>query len=280
VPYHLTLEEVGPHVVIAGFARSGTTLLAQLMADQENIRVVGLKPPEPKSLLNWQGDLLASSQHYREIFEPYYGNVIRVEKSTSYSDHLHVIHLMRRLLPNALIVFVIRDPIERILSNYRWSCQSKMETRSLTDAIYQLQSHDWSALQEPRPHDYLWRSLYGNHLKAWLRYWPRNQIHIVQLEKLTKDPRSTLASLANFIGFDFEFKADINLPKVNATDHPNETKAYENSETLRLLSALARGPLARDQSLLADMWPQIEFENWNTFNDLRTAMTSEKNHLR
>ncbi len=258
----------GPDVVIAGFARCGSTLLARALSSSETFFVAGQTRPEPKALLGWKGDLSVVVDRYAKVFADAPESAIRVEKSTSYSDHLEVSPLMRSLFPSTRVIFIVRDPIDRLISNYHWSVQGGMEHRTLADALSGLMAPALGLPAEPRPHDYLWRSLYGNHLHAWLRYWPKEQIHVCQFERLISDFPRELAAIAEFLGITETFRKGNDVEKINAADRPADEQGPWPLGAQPALEEIARGPVAEDVALLHGEWPHVDLGLWRTYRHL------------
>lgn len=258
----------GPDAVIAGFARCGSTLLARALASSPRLFVAGQTRPEPKALLGWNGNLAEVTGRYASVFADAPVGALRVEKSTSYSDHLDTSSLMRTLFPQTRVIFIVRDPIERFLSNYHWSVQGGMETRTLAEAVSGALLPQLGLPAEPRPHDYLWRSLYGNHLHAWLRYWPREQLHVCQFERLISDIPGTLAGIADFLGIEDSFEFEGRTERVNAAERPRDESVPWTTQARNGLETLARGPLAADVALLVRDWPEIDINLWASYRAL------------
>ena len=254
--------------MIAGFARCGSTFLAQALATNSQLFVAGQTPPEPKALLGWKGNINDIDETYARVFAAAPIGAKLVEKSTSYSDHLETCSMLRRLYPETRVIFVVRDPVERILSNYYWSLQNRLETRSLNDAMSELLLPDLGLPREPRPQDYLWRSLYGNHLHTWLRYWPREQLFVCQFERLIIEGSETLSAIAHFLGIEDSFTFNGPVERVNSAQRSTTKTDIWQPQMIASLETLTRSILETDIATLVKDWPHIDVGLWPTYLSL------------
>ena len=121
------------HFFIAGAQRSATTYLYRMLEQHPDITLAQPVRPEPKYFIRdgFSGDLEA---YHREFFDqagtPWFG-----EKSTSYIEHPVAAERIARCLPDAVIFFMLRDPVERALSNYRFSVMNGLESLPLAQAL-------------------------------------------------------------------------------------------------------------------------------------------------
>jgi hypothetical protein len=89
--------------------------------------------------------------------------------------------------PGTVVVYLVRDPLARMLSMYRHHVFRGEERRPARAAL----------LGDPR---YLAASSYARHL-AWYGDWfPRERIHVFATEELARDPAGTWAALGRAVG--------------------------------------------------------------------------------
>ena len=67
------------------------------------------------------------------------------EKSTAYLENTEDAQKMKRLLPDLKVLFILRYPVDRAISNYRFSKQNGLESKSLQYAL----SHEQQRLKQP-----------------------------------------------------------------------------------------------------------------------------------
>jgi hypothetical protein len=207
------------HFVVAGAQRSGTTLLYQLLDAHPEIEMARPLRPEPKFFL-----LHDSLDEYPELFRGKPGAHVFGEKSTSYMERGDVAEKLHALLPDVQAIFLLRDPVERALSNYRFSVESGVETASLADALRHNDRPYDRAQFSVSPFAYVSRGHYARLLEPWERALGRERLFLMTLEEL---PRS-IGKLLQWLGVDSSFAAPIPAQAINAT-----TMDLEVSEELR-----------------------------------------------
>jgi Sulfotransferase domain len=121
------------------------------------------------------------------------------EASPAYSKrHRHegVPERLRDVVPQVRLIYVLRDPIDRIVSHYLHNRRLGRETRPLPVAI---------ATKAYR-NNYVQTSRYAFQLSAFLSRFPRERILIATSEELKDERAATLARIFRFIGVDPHFE--------------------------------------------------------------------------
>ena len=180
-----------PNLVIIGGLKCGTTSLHHYLNLHPSIAM-----SRPKELnffvseLNWE----LGPAWYGEHFDP--EAAVRGETSPHYTDRPRldgVAERMRSTLPHARLVYVVRDPIDRLLSHYLHNVGGSYETRTLAEAL----ASDDSA--------YIDRSRYAFQLEPYLDAFGPERIEIVSREELKAERAETMRRLFEFCGVDPEF---------------------------------------------------------------------------
>lgn len=183
-----------PNLVIIGAMKCATTSLHYYLGLHPDIRM-----SREKELnffvreLNWSRGL----EWYRANFSgeaKIYG-----ESSPSYTNYpifKDVPERIASVLPEAQLIYMVRDPIERIVSHYIHECAAGREERTLAEA-----------LADPERSHYVSRSRYFMQLERYLRYFPCAQILIVSQEELRRFRRETVKRVFRFLGVDESFSS-------------------------------------------------------------------------
>lgn len=108
---------------------------------------------------------------------------------------------MHAVIPNAKLIYIVRDPVERILSHHTHYLAHRREDRSLARALADRPGGDI------RRNPYVCRSLYFLQLEQYLQFYPRSQICVVYFEELRDSPCRALQSLFRFMGVDDSFES-------------------------------------------------------------------------
>jgi hypothetical protein len=171
------------HFFIVGAQRSGTTYLYHVLNEHPEIEMAAPLRPEPKCFL---GDTSPSRDAYEATyFSGKAGAWLRGEKGTSYIESEAAARRIAAMFPGALIIFALRNPIERALSNYRFSLDNGIETESMEVAFLneatRRDQYDKTRFSVS-PFAYLRRGCYIDYLTLYERFFPREQIEILFFE--------------------------------------------------------------------------------------------------
>jgi Sulfotransferase family len=124
------------NLFIIGAQRSGSTYLYEILDCHPEVSMAQPVRPEPKFFLN---ELLVSKgkKFYEETYfsshklgTRYFG-----EKSTSYIESADAARRIKKYYPDARILIILRDPVLRAYSNYRFSVVNKLESLSFEQAL-------------------------------------------------------------------------------------------------------------------------------------------------
>ncbi len=130
------------------------------------------------------------AQWYRETYFAHAGDELLLgEKSTSYLEDPDAPARAEEMLGDIHVLAILRDPVKRAISNWRFSTDNGLETRSLETALSE-------NLAGPRPWDpsrtsvspyaYVERGRYVDYLVPWMSAFPATS-HVLFLEELLVD---------------------------------------------------------------------------------------------
>ncbi len=184
-----------PNLVVIGAARCGTTSLHRYLDLHPDIAMSGEKELNFFSVdAQWQRGISWYEQQFPS------GTLVRGESSPSYSTYPrspHVPARMARVVPDARLIYLVRDPIERILSFYRFArFVLRNETRELAEAV-----RDFEVSR------YVVGSRYALQLERYLAYYPSEQILVVEQRDLLHRRVQTMRLVFGFAGVDESFSA-------------------------------------------------------------------------
>jgi len=187
---------------IIGAQRCGTTYLYELLDEHPQVAMARPKRPEPKWFLH-AAQVALGPQAWKEALFPGVSGRLLGEKGTSYIEHPEAVASILGVFPEARFLVILREPVARAISNYRFSVDNGVETLPLEKAL--------SPESEGRPYDrqkistspffYLRRSCYADYLTAWAAAVPRGRLHVVLFEELTRG-KETFPRLCRFLGLE------------------------------------------------------------------------------
>ncbi|WP_129793641.1 sulfotransferase domain-containing protein [Sphingosinicella sp. CPCC 101087] len=182
-----------PNLIVIGAMKSATSSLHHYLSLHPEIEMSRTKELDFfVAEKNWERGI----EWYKSNFVP---GGIRGESSPNYTVYPEfdgVPERMHRIVPGAKLIYLVRDPIDRMISHYIHSVYMKREQRTPDEAL-----SDLTAI-------YLKRSLYYSQIERYLSYYPLEQIMIVMTEELMRSRGATLRSIFAFLGVDHTFEAE------------------------------------------------------------------------
>jgi hypothetical protein len=208
---------------IAGAQRSGTSYLYCLLAEHPEIEMAKPIRPEPKFFLI---DALFERglEYYKNhFFEGKEGAWRRGEKSVSYMESEKVAERIARYFPEAKLLFLLRDPVERAISNYWFSVNNGLETMSMSEAFLH-EEERWLDYDHQHvsasPYAYLRRGRYIDYISTYEHYFPPENIKVILLEQLVKSI-NIVTDLYAFLGVAPDFMPATYDQIINRGDKPS-----------------------------------------------------------
>ena len=182
-----------PNLVVVGGLKCGTTSLHHYLNLHPEVEM-----SRPKELnffvaeLNWPLGPEWYASHFsgrasvRGESSPHYTNRPRFEG---------VAERMRSVVTDARLVYMVRDPIDRMLSHYLHNVGGGYDDRALADAFADPESA------------YVTRSRYFFQLEPYLEEFGPERIEIVGREELKRDRPATMRRVFAFLGVDPGFSS-------------------------------------------------------------------------
>lgn len=219
-----------PNFFLAGAPSSGTTSLYHYLKQHPQVFMCPIKEPTyfaaedvlsradlaPKlreqratlqAYLEGRQDRPAQAwvtkwEDYMRLFEGARDQPALGEASVSYLWLPSAAPAIRGTLPEAKIIFVLRDPTERLYTSYlhRMRAVTPVPFRDwVMDAIRRAPQPKGRMRSDPEPLD---GGFYATHLSRYLELFPREQIRIFLYEDYRADPSGVLREIFRFIGVD------------------------------------------------------------------------------
>lgn len=197
-----------PNFLIIGAGKSGTTSLYNNLIEHPNIYPASKK--EIKYFSRFQHGRYRS--HFPTKFLKFYitkickKQFLTGEASTEYMFSKEAATRVHKNLLNVKLIVILRNPVDRTYSEYNDLVNYHNESKSFEDIIVRdierLQIHDKkneNLFDEWNP-NIVFSSLYVNHLKVWMNFFPREQFLILDNNNFKTDPQKVLNTTFEFLG--------------------------------------------------------------------------------
>jgi len=214
-----------PNVVVVGAMKAGTTSMHNYLDLHPDVAVSTEKEMRffsDPDCRRWVGA-------YQEHFPT--GTRYRVESSPHYTKHPcipGVVDRMAELVPDARIVYLVRDPVDRVVAEYVEQVQWRATHRTLEEELADPTDPENALVASSR---------YATQLEEILRRYPAEQVLVVDLADLGADVVGTMARVFGFL--------DLPVPHASADDYGRFNTREEKHQVPGWLLALRRGPVLR-----------------------------------
>ena len=222
-----------PNLIVLGAQKCGTSGLHYYLSLHPEVSMS--RPKELNFFIeerNWPRGL----DWYRGHFDP--AARVRGEASpnyTAYPQHDGVPERMHGVVPEAKLIYLVRDSLERIAAHWVHNYAKRREKGDLETTL----SHPNTS--------YVARSRYAMQLERFLVHYPKEQVLVFQQSDLRHDRAATLRTVFEFIGVD----PDFTHPRFEQERHPTSGK----TRATRLAMRLERlGRSRRGRLLPANFW--------------------------
>jgi hypothetical protein len=223
-----------PDFLIAGVPKAGTTALHAALAPHPELYLSKIK--EPKFFLSdgrppttgGPGDVQTYQEHvwrradYEALFDPAPPGALRGEATPFYLYDLQAHTRIRTLMPDARLIVLLRDPVDRAHSNWThlWNAGLEPEADFLTACAAEERrtAAGWADFWH-----YINLGRYGHQVEHLYQVFGREQVLLLRYRELKDRPAATLDRVCEFLGVRTGVLRSI--PKENVNRHVVEDNA-------------------------------------------------------
>lgn len=208
-----------PDFIIIGVHKGGTTSLYDYLAGHPQV-VPAFEKEVHYFDSRWDGEV----DSYRASFpnrarmafvERRHGQALTGEASPYYISHPHIPQRVAGMVPDARLILLLRNPVDRTISAFHHNRRrTANEPLDSLEAAIDRELNDLSEEQslliadENHPdfeyawHCYLARGVYVDQLRWWHDRFPREQLLVLQSERLGERPAEVFDEVRRFLGLD------------------------------------------------------------------------------
>lgn len=193
-----------PDFIIVGAMKSATSTLHAQLALQKGIFMTHLKEP---NYFSDNDQYKKGEEWYESLFLNAKEGDLCGESSTHYTKLPHyplTLERMSKRLVSPKLIYVMRHPIDRLVSHYihQWSCG--VITCDINQAI---NKHD----------ELVAYSCYAMQLEPYIKKYGRENVLCLFMESINSDPQAQLEKVADFIGYQGLVEWEFDLAQQNVS---------------------------------------------------------------
>lgn len=175
----------------------------------------------PKVLVRWGPDFFNSAERFEKGLGWYFDHLpevpedhILIERDPDYYASPDTAKRVYETAKDMKLIFMACDPTKRTVNHYR---SRKAEDKNLgpMDSIA-IDPINKNVISD---HDFITQSLYSKHIKEWLKYFPQEQLFVLDDQTLSKDVNKEVKSLEEFLNLEpFMSEAEFYFNETRGTD--------------------------------------------------------------
>uniref|UniRef100_A0A8C9R4E2 Sulfotransferase n=1 Tax=Scleropages formosus TaxID=113540 RepID=A0A8C9R4E2_SCLFO len=200
-----------PQTIIIGVRKGGTRALIEMLGLHGDVAAA----ENEVHFFDWENHFEKGFSWYVSQMPFSYPGQITVEKTPAYFTSGKVPGRVHRMNPHIKLLLILRDPTERVLSDYTQVFYNRLQRRKQLQPIESVLLRDGEINLDYKAVN---RSLYYVHMQNWLRFFPPERIHIVDGDRLIRDPFPEMERVEQFLSLS---------PQINASNfYFNKTKGF------------------------------------------------------
>jgi hypothetical protein len=197
-----------PDFLIIGAQKAGTTALYAYLRWHP-----GITGPSFKEVSYFDRHYARGERWYRAHLPARSRSRLVGEASPSYLFHPLAPERVAALIPDARLIALLRDPVDRAFSHYQHEVSLGREPLSFEEALdreeERMSGEVERMIREPSYFSHAWwnytyaaRGLYAEQLERWFAVFPREQLLVLVSEEMLDDPAETYPRVLDFLGAD------------------------------------------------------------------------------
>ncbi|AEV34327.1 sulfotransferase family protein [Owenweeksia hongkongensis DSM 17368] len=207
-----------PDFLIIGAGKSGTTALCDFLSQHPEIFISKRKEPnflafegvdsnsyDLEESRSYHEQSVVTLEKYLELFENAAENQVVGENSNVYLTNERTIPNIKKYVPNAKLIVILRHPADRLLSRYSHLVRINSVPTEGLDELFNRSSIWW------RRQDLILEGFYGRYLERYYREFDKDLIKVIFYEDFKLNRGQVLKEVFEFLNVDGSFKADASV---------------------------------------------------------------------
>ena len=203
-----------PNCILIGAQKAGTTALFEWLGQHPDV----FAPNQAQAIPFFTTDLFSKGmEFYEKLFLGFNNENIILASDVNLLFFEKSAEILYKHNPALKLLVVLRDPISRTISAYRYAIERNLEERTFEQAVREeiddpnLYESQYQQIQK----HYLKHGLYCQQLEQYFNYFGKDQIFVGFQDDMYNDSRKFVNTIFEFLGI--EQNVPINFVKRNKT---------------------------------------------------------------
>ncbi len=212
-----------PHTyfIIAGSTKCGTTSLFKYFQYHPQVCASAMK----ESRYFWYNDYplitidgkQGGFKNYDDLFNGCKHRPVRMEATPDYLYSERSANALREIPGTKKILFVVRNPVERLWSWYNYAIQSALLDPQISFEVYVQDQLNDDLSVKPQHLRALEQGRYYQYLNMYANIFPKEEMKIIYFEDLTASPQKVCKDICCFLNIEQGYFDSLDFPVYNKT---------------------------------------------------------------
>lgn len=243
-----------PDFMIIGAQKSGTTAMFSFLAQHPQLAVNKLTSVHYFDL-NYSKSLCFYKRNFP--LKWFSKNKLVGEYTPFYVFHPLAVERIGKDFPHMKLIILMRNPVDRAYSHYNMKCERGEETETFEKALELEESRTAGEVEKiKQDHKYIsWsyraftykeRGIYADQVERVYRYFPKDQVLILQSEQYFKNHLESIKQIYDFLGISYFEPQNLNVrnkreyPKPMSEETRNALNSYFFDHNERLFKLIGK----------------------------------------
>lgn len=223
-----------PNFLVIGAAKAGTTSVYEYLGQHPQIF---MSPAKETFYFLPESSYSVDFDTYQSLFDGVSKEVAIGEATPMYLHSPEACQRIKQLIPNAKLIAVLRNPVDRAYSNYldrlydgresiadfHQACEAEKARRSTNIEAFAF---------------YKSQGFYFAQLSHYLKAFDRSQLKILLFEDLKLEPEAFMQDIYRFLGVDADFTPDLTVRRNTAGKNRHFASSRKHEAILEKLRIL------------------------------------------
>ncbi|CAL1585429.1 unnamed protein product [Knipowitschia caucasica] len=183
-----------PQAIIIGVRKGGTRALLEML----HLHPAVVKASQEIHFFDNDKNYARGVEWYRSKMPFSFPQQITIEKSPAYFITDEVPERIFKMNSSIKLLIIVREPITRAVSDYTQVLEGK-ERKNKTYHKFEKLAIDSGTSEVNTKYKAVRTSIYTKHLERWLKFFPVEQFHVVDGDRLIADPLPELTLVEKFL---------------------------------------------------------------------------------
>jgi hypothetical protein len=194
-----------PNTFIIGVQKAGTTTLNDWLSQHPEI--YGYDTLKDVHLFVRFKNLAEISQRLQQEPVPYKGEQVILQSAVNYIFYEQMLSDIAQQQPDAKLIVIIRNPVQRAFSAYGYFKKMLRERRTVHEALMYKPKEAVPFSKDNNDFTYIEHGFYYTQIKNCLKYFKKEQLLVLEYEEL-ENPKAILQKIFTFLKVDPSFQPD------------------------------------------------------------------------